>query len=102
MLVHLSVIQWIGTILTILYGAFLIVSVRRIDNQIDNWLMVLNLIAGALMILTILRPMLGILGLLLEIPVALLNGRLIFNNINWSNFVVRCVVSAILIVVLVV
>jgi hypothetical protein len=83
----------IGIVLTMLYGGFLIISARRIEVQVETWIMVLNLIVGALMLLTFVQPWLGITGLILALPVTLINGQLIFFNINWTHFSVRVLVT---------
>ncbi|MEO4707274.1 hypothetical protein ABHW52_07480 [Pediococcus pentosaceus] len=62
---------------------FLIFSAYRIGVQVETWITALNVIVGALMILTLVQPWLGIIGLILALPVALINGQLIFFNINW-------------------
>ncbi|KRN94933.1 hypothetical protein [Pediococcus stilesii] len=95
-------IHVIGVILTMLYGGILIYSARRIEVQVETWIMVLNIIVGVLMLLTFIQPWLGIIGIVLALPVTLINGQFIFYNINWSRFVIRTIVTIIFVVLLLV
>ncbi|MEE6726401.1 hypothetical protein PS420_00155 [Pediococcus acidilactici] len=88
----------IGIILTMLYGGFLIYSALRIEAQVETWIMAANIIVGALMLLNFIQPWLGVAGLVLVLPVSLINGQLIFFNINWPHFVVRVIVTILLVV----
>lgn len=93
-------IHTIGVILTMLYGGLLIYSAQRIEAQVDTWIMVLNFVVGALMALTFVQPWLGIVGVVLALPVTLINGQFIFHNINWSRFGIRTIVTIIFVVLL--
>jgi uncharacterized membrane protein YkgB len=86
-------IHVVGIVLTMLYGGILIFSARRIDVQVETWITALNVTVGALMLLTFIQPWLGVAGLVLALPVTLVNGQLIFFNINWSHFTIRSVVT---------
>ena len=79
-------LHMIGIILTMLYGGFLIFSAYRIGVQVETWITALNVIVGALMILTLVQPWLGIIGLILALPVALINGQLIFFQYQLESF----------------
>ncbi|WP_270216757.1 hypothetical protein [Pediococcus pentosaceus] len=46
-------LHMIGIILTMLYGGFLIFSAYRIGVQVETWITALNVIVGALMILSL-------------------------------------------------
>jgi hypothetical protein len=81
-----------------LYGGFLIYSALRIEAQVETWIMAANIIVGALMLLNFIQLWLGIAGLILVLPVSLVNGQLIFFNINWPHFVVRVIVTILLVV----
>lgn len=52
------------------------------------------------MILTLVQPWQGIIGLILALPVALINGQLIFFNINWNHFIIRIIITIGLIVMM--
>ncbi|AVL02173.1 hypothetical protein [Pediococcus pentosaceus] len=93
-------LHMIGIILTMLYGGFLIFSAYRIGVQVETWITALNVIVGALMILTLVQLWLGIIGLILALPVALINGQLIFFNINWNHFIIRIIITIGLIVMM--
>lgn len=68
--------------------------------QVETWITALNVIVGALMILTLVQLWLGIIGLILALPVALINGQLIFFNINWNHFIIRIIITIGLIIMM--
>ncbi|WP_353989721.1 hypothetical protein ABVF11_08550 [Pediococcus argentinicus] len=93
----MHIIHLIGLLVTILYGVFLIISVRRMEVQIEPWILGINIAVGAMMILSFVQIWLGVAALVLVLPVALINGQLVFQNINWPNFAIRTVISLVLI-----
>ncbi|BDR58076.1 hypothetical protein [Xylocopilactobacillus apicola] len=90
----------IGTILAYVYAAVMAISTCGVmfsDKKMPVWLFILNLVASLLIAFQSQGLIWLIIGLSLVLVAAVLNGEYVFGKVHPSHFLVRLIISLIIV-----